>query len=95
MLEMRVFVWVQPGAKTTESAGMRGDEPKIRIAARPEGVEANALLCAFLTETLGVPKRDAQVVSVQTSRCKLLEIPDEARERFLALFDSTPSGTHI
>ena len=65
---------------------MHGDDPKIRVAARPEDGEANAALCAFLAETLGVPKRDVRVVSGQTSRRKLLEIPDEARGRFLALF---------
>lgn len=84
---MRVFVWVQPGAKTTEAAGRHGTDPKIRVAARPEDGRANAALCAFLAGELGIPRNDVQVVSGQTSRRKWLEIPDEARERFLALFE--------
>ncbi len=84
---MRVFVRVQPGAKTTEAAGRHGGDPKIRIAAKPEDGKANAALCAFLAGALGVSKLEIQVISGQTSRRKLLEIPDGSSARFEALFD--------
>jgi uncharacterized protein len=85
---MRVHVWVQPGAKTTEAAGHHGGDPKIRIAAKPEDGKANAELCAFLARALGVGKTEIQVVSGQTSRRKWLEIPDGSGARFEALFNS-------
>ncbi len=84
---MRVHVWVQPGAKTTEAAGRHGGDPKIRVAAKPEDGKANAALCAFLSSALGVGRLEIQVVSGQTSRRKLLELPDAFRARFEALFD--------
>jgi uncharacterized protein len=84
---MRVFVWVQPGAKTTEVAGRHAGDPKIRVAAKPEDGQANAALCTFLARELGVSKLEIQVISGQTSRRKLLEIPDASRARFEALFD--------
>jgi uncharacterized protein len=84
---MRVHVWVQPGAKITEAAGRHGGDPKIRVAAKPEDGKANAALCAFLARALGVGKLEIQVVSGQTSRRKLLEIPDGSKARFEALFE--------
>jgi uncharacterized protein (TIGR00251 family) len=84
---VRVFVWVQPGAKTTEAAGHHGGDPKIRVAAKPEDGKTNAALCAFLARALGVGRLEVQVISGQTSRHKLIEFPDEARARFEALFE--------
>lgn len=89
---MRVLIWVQPGAKTTEAAGRHGGDPKVRVAAKPENGKANAELCAFLAKTLGVPKNSVWVVSGQSSRRKLLEVPDEASARFMALFESKNSA---
>jgi uncharacterized protein len=84
---MRVQVWVQPGAKTTEAAGRHGGDPKIRVAAKPEDGKANAALCSFLASALGVGKTEIQVVSGQTSRRKLLEIPDASLALFEAMFE--------
>ena len=84
---MTVFLWVQPGAKTTQPAGRHGTDPKLRVAARPEDGKANAEVIAFLAHALGVPKSGVRIVSGHTSRRKLIELPDEAGTRFFALFD--------
>lgn len=49
-------VQVQPQAHRTEYAGRHGDALKFRVAAPPEDGKANAALCAYLAECLGIPK---------------------------------------
>ncbi|HRD53004.1 MAG TPA: DUF167 domain-containing protein [Flavobacteriales bacterium] len=63
-------VHVQPGAKRTEVAGTHGDALKIRLAAPPVDGQANDALLSFLAEQFGVPKRQVELVSGQTSRSK-------------------------
>lgn len=85
---MTVFIWVQPGAKTTEAAGRHGGDPKLRVAAKPEDGKANAEVIAFLSRALDVPKSDVRIISGLTARRKRLELPDGVQARFWALFEA-------
>lgn len=69
---------VQPGAKRTEFAGIRGDgadaRVKLRLAAPPVDGKANAALVSFLAEAFGVPERAVVLVRGETSRQKTVRI---------------------
>ena len=65
---------IQPGAKTTEFAGLRGDALKIRLAAPPVDGKANQALIGFIAERLGVAKSAVTLKSGLSSRRKVLEI---------------------
>jgi uncharacterized protein len=67
-------VYVQPGAKTTELAGLHGEDLKIRIAAPPVEGRANALLEQFIARVLGVPGRCVRVVRGAASRRKTVRV---------------------
>ncbi len=69
-------VHAQPGAKTSNVAGMHGEALKIRIAAPPVDGKANAALIAFVAAQLGVAKRLVTVEKGESSREKLLRIAD-------------------
>lgn len=61
---------VQPGARTTEVAGLHGEALKIRLAAPPVDGKANAALCRFLAGALGVPVAAVDVLAGAGSRHK-------------------------
>ena len=76
---------IQPGAKTTEFAGLHGDALKIRLAAPPVDGKANEALIKFVTETLKLPKSAVTLNSGQTSRRKVLEVNGSSREALIGL----------
>lgn len=69
-----IDVHVQPNASRTRCVGMHGDAVKIQVAAVPEDGRANAKLCAFVAERLGVPIRSVTVKRGAASRRKTLEV---------------------
>ena len=71
---------IQPGAKTTEFAGLHGDALKIRLAAPPVDGKANEALIKFVAETLKLPKSAVTLKSGQTSRRKVLKVNGSSRE---------------
>ena len=76
---------IQPGAKTTEFAGLHGDALKIRLAAPPVDGKANEALIKFVAETLKLPKSAVILKSGQTSRRKVLEVNGSSREALAGL----------
>ena len=76
---------IQPGAKTTEFAGLHGDALKIRLAAPPVDGKANEALIKFVAETLKLPKSAITLKSGQTSRRKVLEVNGSSREALAGL----------
>lgn len=72
--DLQVTVHVQPGAKTTSSAGIHGDAFKIRLAAPPVDGKANLALIAWFAKTLGCPQSAIELIRGQTSRRKTLSI---------------------
>ncbi len=67
---------IQPGAKTTEIAGLHGEALKIRLAAPPIDGKANECLIGFLAAKLGVAKSRIELISGASSRGKRVRISD-------------------
>ncbi|MHB1332374.1 MAG: DUF167 domain-containing protein [Sulfuriferula sp.] len=76
----QLLLYVQPGAKTTEIAGIHGDAIKVRVAAAAIDGKANTALCAFFAKTFDIPVRNIKVWRGEKSRRKTLSItaPDNA-----------------
>ena len=80
---MKLAVKVTPGASRSEIIGWEQDPHagrvlKLRIAAPPVDGKANKEVAAFLAKRLGVPKSSIELLHGDSSRMKLLNIPDAA-----------------
>ena len=84
MPPVRLEVYIQPRASTTELAGTHDGLIKIRIAAPPVENAANLALIEFIARRLGIAKRCVRVVSGAASRRKMLEIEGVNTETVLA-----------
>lgn len=75
----RLGVWVQPGAKKTQIAGMHGDFLKIRLQAPAVDNKANNALLAFVAGILGIKTSQVVMESGHLSRQKnlLLNVEEE------------------
>ncbi len=83
---MKLAVKVTPGASRSEIIGWEQDPHagrvlKLRIAAPPVDGKANKEVATFLAKRLGVPKSSIELLHGDSSRVKLLNIPDAAAER--------------
>lgn len=67
-------VHVQPGASRRAVVGRHGDACKVAVPAPPTEGRANSAVVAVVSEALGVPARDVEVIAGHTSRRKLLAI---------------------
>jgi uncharacterized protein (TIGR00251 family) len=65
---------VVPNAKENRVVGQHGNAIKVKLKARPIEGEANAALCKFLAEELGVPERSVILERGQKSRDKIVRI---------------------
>jgi len=85
---VRIHLHVQPGASTTEVAGLHGDRIKLRIQAPPLDGRANAAVLAWVAERLGVPRRTVTLVRGEKSREKVVDVEgvtvEMVRERLKA-----------
>lgn len=72
--DVRLAVRAQPGAKVSQITGMHGERLKIAIQAPPVDGKANAALCAFVAQWLGLPRRAVRVGAGESSRDKRLDI---------------------
>lgn len=70
----RLSVWVQPGAKKTQSAGLHGDCLKIRLQAPAVDNKANKALTLFVAQALGLKAHEVTIDFGHTSRKKSLII---------------------
>jgi len=74
---MEICVKVIPKASKTELAAVLPDGTwKVKVAAVPERGKANAELCSFLADHLGVSKSKARILSGETSHLKRIRILD-------------------
>lgn len=65
---------VQPGAKSTNVAGLHGEALKIRLAAPPIEGRANDALLKFIAESFEVPLRQVELKQGGQSRHKVVAI---------------------
>jgi hypothetical protein len=81
----RLEIKAIPNALRSEVVGWLGDALKVKVHAPPVEGKANKALCAFLAETLGLPKRSVRMVQGTASRRKLVQIAgcslEELRDR--------------
>lgn len=63
-----------PNAPRNEVVGWLGEALKVKVHAPPVEGRANEVLCEFLAETFGVPRRAVTVLRGDTSRQKLVRI---------------------
>ena len=70
VLNIRVI----PRSPRTRVDGRRGDAILVRLAAPPVDGAANDALIAFLSDALGIPRRDVSLVSGERSRDKRVRI---------------------
>jgi uncharacterized protein (TIGR00251 family) len=77
-------IHVQPGARSSEVAGLHGDRLKVRIAAPAIDGRANDALVEFVAERLGVPKTRVAVVKGERARAKLVAVSGDCDPARLA-----------
>jgi uncharacterized protein (TIGR00251 family) len=65
-------VKVVPGASRTEIVGLLGEAVKVRVAAPPEGGQANREVTALLAARLGLALSQVTVISGQSSPAKVI-----------------------
>ena len=73
--KLHIAVKALPGASKTEFAGFKEGRLRVRIAAAPEDGKANAELAAFVSKSLGCPKRDVTLLNGEKSRLKTVAVP--------------------
>jgi len=65
---------VMPNAKRTAVDGLHDGALRVRLAAPPIEGRANEALIAWLAKSLGVPKRDVELLRGESSRRKQLVV---------------------
>lgn len=63
-----------PNAPRSEITGWLGEALKVKLHAPPVEGKANAELCTFLAQQLGLPKRAVTIATGDTSRFKRVRI---------------------
>lgn len=71
---LKIFVYVQPGAKSTEIVGIYDDALKIRLNAPPADGRANDALQKFLAKQFNVSIKNVKLMSGGKNRRKKLYI---------------------
>lgn len=69
-----INVYVQPGAKQTQIAGVHGDAIKIRLASVPIEGRANEALLKYVAQLFDVPQRQVALKRGHKSRHKTIVI---------------------
>jgi uncharacterized protein (TIGR00251 family) len=67
---IRLRIWVQPRARSSEIVGIQGDAIRVRLAAPPVDGRANEVLVGFLAERLQVSRAAVTLLAGQTARLK-------------------------
>lgn len=83
--QIRLTLYVQPGARKTEVAGEHGGALKIRLAAPPVEGKANAALTAWLAERFQVPQRQVALRQGELNRNKVFDVSGSALDAETAL----------
>ena len=79
-----VDVLVQPRASRNRIGPVVGDRLKVAVTAPPVDGKANAAVVLLLAEILGVPRRQVDIASGESSRKKTVRLRDCNRAHVLA-----------
>jgi uncharacterized protein (TIGR00251 family) len=77
-MSRRVRIRVIPNASRDAVAGWQEGVLRVKLQAVPEGGRANRALIAFLSRELGCHRREIRILSGETSRNKVVEVPEQA-----------------
>lgn len=67
---LKIYIYVQPGAQVTEIVGIYADALKIRLKAPPVDGRANSALQKFLAHLFNVPIKGVKLISGEKNRRK-------------------------
>jgi uncharacterized protein len=76
-----VDIHVIPNAARTQADGTHDGALRVRLHAPPVDGKANAALCAWLAEQLGIAKNQVQLLRGQTSKRKQLSVNADTCQR--------------
>ena len=76
---------VRPGASRTLVGGSHDGALVIKVGARAVDGQATAAALQALAKALGLPRRSVVLVTGATSRTKIVDVPDDARDAVAAL----------
>jgi uncharacterized protein len=82
LVRVRVSIRVRPGARRAAVGGSFDGVLVVRVVPRAEGGRATEAALVALAASLGVRRREVQLVTGATSRTKVVEIPDRAVGRY-------------
>lgn len=89
-------IHVQPGAGRSAVVGRHGDALKVRVAAPPVEGRANEASRSLVSEVLGVPVSDVELISGQSSRSKRFRLngldAEEGEKRIRVALDEAKSA---
>jgi len=85
---MRVRIHVRPRAANTRVGGSYAGALIVRVRERAVDGKATVAALAALAKSLKLHTRAVELVSGQTSRIKIVEIPDEVTDEFAHLRDT-------
>jgi len=88
MVDLYLFVYVQPNSKVTEWAGTHGNRIKVKVNAPPHNNAANQAYQKFFAEFFQVPKSNIELTDGAKSRAKNFLIKQPNRELVLNLIES-------
>lgn len=71
---VEINVRAQPRASRSKVVGEHGGALKVQLAAPPVDGEANAALVELFAKLLGVPRRQVELISGDTSRSKRVRV---------------------
>lgn len=77
---VRFSVRLQPRASKNEIAGLQGFSLRVRVTAPPVEGLANQALIDFLSDSLGISRRNVCIVSGHSSRMKVVEVSEVGLE---------------
>jgi uncharacterized protein (TIGR00251 family) len=88
----RLAVKAIPNSPRNAVAGWLGDALKVKVHAPALDGRANAELCGFLADTLGVPRRAVTLAQGEKSRQKFVAIAGLNFEEVRARLTAGPDG---
>lgn len=84
---IRVEIKVLPRSSRNSLAGEIDGKLKVRITAPPVEGEANKMLIIFLSELLGLPRKNIRIIRGDTSTQKLVELMGISQTDFIDKLD--------
>lgn len=78
---MKIRVRVTPGAKESKIVSYEEHLLRVRVTAPPEKGKANTAVRKLLADILGVPATEVTIIHGQTSKNKVVEIPNMTEDK--------------